>query len=52
MSNTIKVFNIYGCGGGNFAGNVYDPRGIAPCINTMNGGNTQPMIIVYEGIEE
>lgn len=27
---------------------VYDIEGIAPCINTMQGGNRQPMILIDE----
>ena len=30
----IRIGNIYGATGGNFAGNVYDQNGIAPTINT------------------
>ena len=41
----IKLGNIYGFIGGNFAGNVYSTKGIAPVLNTMQGGNKQPMII-------
>lgn len=38
MNNPIRLFNIYGFTGGSFAGNVYDPTGIAPSLNTMGGG--------------
>lgn len=41
----IKLGNIYGFTGGNFAGNVYSAKGIAPALKTMQGGNRQPMII-------
>ena len=41
----IKLGNIYGFAGGNFAGNVYSAKGIAPALNTMQGGNRQPLII-------
>ena len=34
----IRIGNIYGATGGNFAGNVYDKKGIAPTINTCGGG--------------
>lgn len=40
-----KLFNIYGYKGGNFGGTVYDADHIAPALNTMGGGNRQPMII-------
>lgn len=41
----IKLGNIYGFSGGNFSGNVYSPKGLAPALNTMQGGNRQPLII-------
>ena len=41
----IKLGNIYGFTGGNFAGNVYSAKGIAPALKTMQGGNRQPLII-------
>lgn len=42
---TILLGNIYGdhCGTG-FAGNVYDKEGISPALQTMQGGNRQPLI--------
>ena len=40
----IRLFNIYGATGGNYAGNVYDIEGIAPVLNDMRGGNRQPLI--------
>lgn len=39
-----RLFNIYGYTGGNFGGNVYDADYLAPALNTMGGGNRQPMI--------
>ena len=41
----LRLFNIYGHTGGNFAGNVYDQNGLAPALLTMSGGNRQPLII-------
>lgn len=41
----IKLGNIYGFSGGNYAGNVYDKTKLAPALSTMQGGNRQPMII-------
>ena len=41
-----KLGNIYGFAGGNFAGNVYSAKGIAPALKTMQGGNRQPLIVV------
>lgn len=40
-----KLGNYYGFGGGCYAGNVYDPTYLCPLLNTMGGGNRQPMII-------
>lgn len=45
MDRVIRLFNIYGFTGGSFAGNVYDTNGIAPSINTCEGGNRQPLIV-------
>lgn len=42
----IKLGNIYGFTGGNFSGNVYSTKGIAPALQTMQGGNRQPLIVV------
>ena len=42
----IKLGNIYGFTGGSFAGNVYSAKGIAPALNSMQGGNRQPLIVV------
>ena len=42
----IKLGNIYGFTGGNFSGNVYSAKGIAPALNSMQGGNKQPLIVV------
>ena len=42
----IRLFNIYGEDRGTgFAGNVYDTEGLAPTINTMGGGNREPLIM-------
>lgn len=43
--SVIKLFNIYGHTGGNFAGNVYDINGLCPTLLTMSGGNRQPLIL-------
>lgn len=42
-----RLFNIYGATGGSFAGNVYDPTGVSPVLNTCGGGNHEPIIIEY-----
>lgn len=31
-----------------FAGACFSPEGIAPTLNTMGGGNREPMVVVYE----
>lgn len=41
----VRLGNIFGFSGGNYAGNVYDKDFLAPTINTMQGGCKQPMII-------
>lgn len=44
-----KLGNIYGFGGGNYAGYVYDKAGISPTIRTCQGGNQQPIIVAMRG---
>lgn len=47
MSDRIeRLCNIYGFGGGSFAGNVYGIDGIAPTLNCMVGGNRMPLILI------
>jgi DNA (cytosine-5)-methyltransferase 1 len=41
----VRIGNIFGFSGGNYAGNVYDKDFLAPTLNTMQGGCKQPMII-------
>ena len=49
MSNRIeRLCNIYGFGGGSFAGNVYGINGIAPTINCVGGGNREPLILIND----
>ena len=40
-----KLGNINGFTGGGFAGCVFDKDALCPTMNTMGGGNRQPMII-------
>lgn len=48
-----KVGNIFGATGGSFAGNIYNPEGLCPTINTAGGGYREPMIIeFYEGEDD
>lgn len=44
-----RLGNIYGFGGGNYAGNVYDDEMLSPTIRTYQGGNQQPMIVAMRG---
>lgn len=37
--------NLFGYTGGNFSGNVYATDSLSPTLNTMQGGNKQPMIV-------
>lgn len=47
--NAVLLGNIYGdhCGTG-FADNVYDKKAISPALQTMQGGNRQPLIVDEE----
>lgn len=49
MMEVKKIGNIYGFTGGSYAGAVYDDKGISPSIDTMSGGNRQPMIVAMRG---
>lgn len=41
----IRIGNIFGATGGNYAGMVYDKNGMSPSLNAMLGGYRQPMVI-------
>lgn len=44
-NKTNRLFNIYkNDRGGNYSGNVWDTDALAPTLDTMTGGNRQPMI--------
>lgn len=46
MNKIIQVGNLYPDNPRNpEIGRVYDPEGIAPCLNTCGGGNRMPKII-------
>ena len=46
----IRLFNIYGFTGMNYAGNVWGINGLSLALLTMTGGNRQPLIIeIKEG---
>lgn len=42
---TKRLGNIYGHSGGNFSGNVYDTQALSPTLNSMQGGNRQPLVV-------
>ena len=44
----IRLGSLFGHDGGSFAGLVYDPKGIAPTVNTAQGGLRMPLIIEVE----
>lgn len=44
-----RLGNIYSFDGGNYAGNVYDKEFISPTLKTMQGGNSQPMVVAMRG---
>lgn len=47
--NEKRLGNIYSFDGGNYAGNVYDKECISPTLRTMQGGNSQPMVVAMRG---
>ena len=44
----IRLGNMFGATGGNYAGNVYDVHGKAPTVNTCGGGYREPIIVEVE----
>lgn len=45
MTDVMRLGSIFGHTGGSFAGLVYHPEGLAPTINTAQGGLRMPLII-------
>lgn len=45
MAEVIRLGSIFGHTGGSFAGLVFHPDGLAPTINTAQGGLRMPLII-------
>ena len=45
MLEVIRLGSIFGHTGGSFAGLVFHPDGLAPTINTAQGGLRMPLII-------
>lgn len=55
MDKVIQVGNLYPDTPqfkNRTSGRVYDAEGIAPTINTCQGGGKVPMIVVYEDNED
>lgn len=48
MTDVMRLGSIFGHTGGSFAGLVYHPGGLAPTINTAQGGLRMPLIIIGE----
>lgn len=53
----VRLGNLYGFDGGNFAGNLYDRDALSPAIRTYQGGNQQTLVMEnqksgkgYEGV--
>ena len=46
MTEVIRLGSIFGHTGGSFAGLVYHPNGLAPTVNTAQGGLRMPLIII------
>lgn len=42
----IRLGNLFGATGGNYAGMVYNKIGISSTLNTAQGGYRMPMIVV------
>lgn len=40
-----KLGNIFGFTGGSYAGIVYHPCGLAPTVNTAQGGFRMPLVL-------
>lgn len=49
MNSEKRLGNLYGCTGGNYAGNVYAVNALAPAIMTAQGGG---QAAPYRGEEE
>lgn len=44
-----RLGNIYSFDGGNYVGNVYDKEFISPTLKTMQGGNSQSVVVAMRG---
>ena len=45
MTDVMRLGSIFGHTGGSFAGLVYHPNGLAPTLNTDQGGLRMPLIV-------
>lgn len=45
MTDVMRLGSIFGHTGGSFAGLVYHPNGLAPTLNTAQGGLRMPLIV-------
>lgn len=53
MNKVNMVANLYATGThGGFAGSIYDPFGISPCLTGYGGGNREPFIIYGCEVQE
>ena len=50
-SKIDKIGNIYGFTGGSFAGMVYGVNACAPALNTMGGGQREPLILEFQSTQ-
>ena len=48
----IRLGNLNGCSGGNFAGQVFSTDGVAPTLTDMQGGGRQPHIVEVEKMSD
>ena len=44
----IQVGQLYESGWNTQAGRIYDPNGLSPTLNTCQGGNRMPKVLIYE----
>ena len=49
LMSEVRIGNIYGFDGGNYAENVYDKDSCSPTIRTYQGGNQQPCVVAMRG---
>ena len=53
MTKVIRLFGIFDKPNKpHQAGSVYDPNGLAPCLDTSGGGYRMPLVVEYEQDKE